>query len=378
MKNVLILSCNTGQGHNSCARAIGEALEARNVPFQIQDALEFISDRFSRFICGWHVRIYRYLPWSFRMGYRFSETHPGILRKESPIYKLLVSGVGRMREFVRTGGFDTVICTHVFPAVALSQIQKEDPLPIRTAFVATDYTCSPGVNLAELDHIFIPGETLREEFLQKGVCASRLETSGIPVSREFYRPVSREDAKRLVGVRPDSVHLLVMCGSMGCGPISRILGKLCRKMEDNEEITVICGTNRRLERRLKRRYGRERVHIIGYTRDMPLYAASADLYLTKPGGISVTEAAERGLPMVFINAVDGCERYNREFFVTRGGAVTASSPGSLAGECLRLLRDGEARAKMTAALEKCRCRDSGEVICRVMAEDESIDYKTCG
>lgn len=378
MKNVLILSCNTGQGHNSCARAIGETLEARNVAFRIQDALSFISDGVSRFVCGWHVRMYRYLPWLFRVGYRFGEAHPGMLRKGSPVYELLVSGAGRMREFIRAGGFDAVICTHVFPAVALSRMQEEDPLPIRTAFVATDYTCSPGVNLAELDHIFIPAEALREEFLRKGVCASRLEASGLPVSREFCRPVSREDAKRLVGVRPDSVHLLVMCGSMGCGPISRILGKLCRKMEDHEEITVICGTNRRLERRLKRRYGSDRVHIAGYTRDMPMYAASADLYLTKPGGVSVTEAAERGLPMVFINAVDGCERYNREFFVTRGGAVTASSPGRLAEECLRLLRNGEARAEMAAALEKCCCRDSGEAIWRAMAEEKSIDYKTCG
>ena len=40
---------------------------------------------------------------------------------------------------------------------------------------------------------------------------------------------------------------------------------------------------------------------------MALLMDSADLYLTKPGGISVTEAASMRLPMVFIDAVAGCE-----------------------------------------------------------------------
>ena len=39
----LILSCNTGAGHNSCARAIQEVYQSRGETCDVIDALLFIS-----------------------------------------------------------------------------------------------------------------------------------------------------------------------------------------------------------------------------------------------------------------------------------------------------------------------------------------------
>ena len=54
----LILSCNTGEGHNSCAKAIQETYAAHGETCDIVDALQFISKRASQFISDWHSRIY--------------------------------------------------------------------------------------------------------------------------------------------------------------------------------------------------------------------------------------------------------------------------------------------------------------------------------
>ncbi|MFQ6976903.1 MAG: hypothetical protein ACLRSD_07905 [Oscillibacter sp.] len=59
---VLILSCNTGEGHNSCAAALEEECRNQNIPCDTEDALRFISPEVSRFISNWHVRIYRHAP----------------------------------------------------------------------------------------------------------------------------------------------------------------------------------------------------------------------------------------------------------------------------------------------------------------------------
>ena len=64
------------------------------------------------------------------------------------------------------------------------------------------------------------------------------------------------------------------------------------------------------------------MRVIGYTKFIPLYMDSADLFLTKPGGISVTEASAKALPMAFINAVAGCEQYNMDIFIRHGFAFT--------------------------------------------------------
>ena len=79
----LILSCNTGEGHNSCARAIREIWADRGDVCDVADALEFISSGVSHFISGWHVRIYRYMPEVFRCGYGFSEKHPPAFTEKS-------------------------------------------------------------------------------------------------------------------------------------------------------------------------------------------------------------------------------------------------------------------------------------------------------
>ena len=90
---------------------------------------------------------------------------------------------------------------------------------------------------------------------------------------------------------------------------------------------------------------------------------SADLYLTKPGGISTSEAARKKLPMVFVNAVAGCETYNLRFFVEQGAAATADTPEELAELTLSLLLDSEKLNKMSASFRSADTRSPAEVIC---------------
>ena len=83
---------------------------------------------------------------------------------------------------------------------------------------------------------------------------------------------------------------------------------------------------------------------------MPPLMQSADLFLTKPGGLSSTEAAAAGVPMVLIDAVAGCEEHNLDFFLKLGGAVTAETPEKLAELALSLLADEARLTEMSSAL----------------------------
>lgn len=92
----LILSCNTGAGHNSCAQAVQEAYHSRGEICNITDSLQFISEKASTFISNWHTRIYRHAPRLFDAGYQRAESHEDIFCEGTPIYKLLSSGAERM------------------------------------------------------------------------------------------------------------------------------------------------------------------------------------------------------------------------------------------------------------------------------------------
>lgn len=365
MKKVLILSCSTGMGHNSCAQAVTDYFEEAGVSCQIRDALDFISPEMAKFISWGHSWVYRYMPGLFRWGYGFSEKRPGLFAEKSLVYRFLTSGGEKMGDFIRQEGFDTVISTHVFSALMLTNVLKSCPLPIQTAFIATDYTCSPSTEASDLQHYFIPAESLRAEYVRRGIPDQRIAASGIPLRAQFEKSADKADAKRLLGLPADSLHLLIACGSMGCGPIPRIVRRVSKAMREDMEVSVICGTNGKLQKRLTRMCRRNsRIHIIGYTNQMALYLDSADLYMTKPGGISVTEAAKKSLPMAFINAVDGCESYNLKFFLERGCAVTADSPKKLVKSCMEILTAWDKRGSMARQLREYAQRSSAEIIFR--------------
>lgn len=363
----LILSCNTGEGHNSCANAIKEVYDENGEECVICDALSFISKKFSDFICGWHIRIYRYMPDLFRATYSIMERHPSTMSDTSLIYKLLSQGVDKLYEYIKENGYESVICTHVFSALMITELERRYSLDIRTAFVATDYTCSPGVKSSKLDVYFIPNEELYSEFESDHISRENAIPSGIPIRQMFYQDTDKRIAKEYFDIPSGSKHIVVMCGSMGCGAIRQLAAKVYAELHPNWDMTIICGTNDKLKNRLERRYtGNERMHIRGYVKDMSLVMDSADLYLTKPGGISVTEAACKGLPMVFIDTVSACEKYNKIWFVNLGCAKTHKNLNTLSSDCITAMGDESILENMRASFPERYKNNAAEVIYRSM------------
>lgn len=373
---MLILTCNTGEGHNSCAKAIQEVCTVRGNACDIVDSLSFTSKHFSSFIAWGHTTMYRRFPWLFRFGYSYSEKHPNLFRDRSPIFKLLTKGTETLHNFILQGGYDTVVCTHVLSALLLTQMQKKIPLPIYTAFLATDYTCSPIVQQTHLDRYFIPDISLINEFICPNISADHIVASGIPIRQMFYEKMDPVKAKALQGMKPEDSHLLMMCGSMGCGPMKALTKHLSRTLQNNHHLTIVCGTNKKLQTGLQRRYsGCPNIHVKGFVRDMSALMDSADLYLTKPGGLSSTEAAVKALPMVCIDAVAGCEDYNLRFFVNCGGAVTADSVRTLAAKCQTLLDNRPHLQTMSDALQTRQWENAAQCICSTMDDKQETRIK---
>ena len=261
----LILSCNTGAGHNSCAQAVQEAYHSRGEICNITDSLQFISEKASTFISNWHTRIYRHAPRLFDAGYQRAESHEDIFCEGTPIYKLLSSGAERMYQYIRSAGYDNIICTHVFPALALTEMRRQHPcLQLVTSHISTDYTCAPCTADSALDWYFIPSTSLLGEFEQCGLQPQKLIASGIPVRQQFYQRVSQEAGKANAGISPAHQHILMMCGSMGCGPMEEIISYLCPYLTTEQELSVVCGTNDDLRKKLQKRTEKySQVHVLG-------------------------------------------------------------------------------------------------------------------
>lgn len=360
---VLVLSCNTGQGHNSCAKAIKEVVDANGEVCDIVDALGFISKRVSTVISRGHVSIYRHCPRLFSASYRFSESHPSMFNENSFNYKLLSRGRENIYNHILAGRYDAVICTHVFTALMLTDLMKYHPLKAVTAFVATDYTCSPSTEQSDLNWYFIPSHLLESDFEKGLITKEKMCPVGIPVRQQFYKSYDKAYAKYCFDVPASNEHLLIMSGSMGCGPIVELTEEIVRKRTVHQDITIVCGTNKRLRAKLVQRLGgMDNVHIRGYVENMGLLMDSADLYLTKPGGISISEAAVKGLPMILLDAVAGCERYNGQFYLQLGAAQTADTIVGLAAKTIELLSNHAELNQMSQSLSEAKTTNAAVAI----------------
>ncbi len=365
--NVLILSCNTGQGHNSAAKAISDYFESRGVSCDIKDALAFWSPVNSDIISKGHIFIYRNLPKLFGIGYKFEENHPPKDDETSIMYDLVTKGCRALTIDIKESDYDAVICTHIFSAMMMTKIRKSGLCDIPLYLVATDYTCSPGAGETKPDYYFIPREDLKAEFCAAGIAADTIVATGIPVNPKFHAKNSSEYAKGMLKLPENKKMVLLMCGSMGCGPIKQLCEILPKVMPDDSHLVAVCGNNRRLYESLVKENNRN-VTVVGFTSRISGYMDAADVVLTKPGGLSSTEAAVKHLPMIFIDAVPGCETKNLDYFISHGFADTATGAKALADLVCRYLKDESKRNEMKNLLKEnfstCASEKIYNIVCK--------------
>lgn len=319
-KRILILSANTGEGHNSSARAMAESFSGRGWECVLRDGLDFLPKFVNRIICGGHIFLYRRLPLLCGMGYRLAEicSH----REKTSVRKPRINR-GLLR-FLEAGGFDAVICTHVFAAKMVSGLRHAGRISLPCYFLATDYTCSPMVNRLDMDAWFIPHKNLSGEFASAGIPKDKIIATGIPVCGEFLRKNDRSALRGKLGLPENKRIAALSCGSMGAGNMDRLVSALVKELPENSLLIALCGSNNALRDRLNRQIRDEKLLALGFVESLAEYMEASDVYLTKAGGLSTTEVMHKGTPTLLFNAVPGLETRNLQFLDSIGCAAAAA------------------------------------------------------
>ena len=123
----LILSCDMGGGHNSAAKALAQWGERNGIPCEIADTLSFISTDFSRTMSD--LYIFTTKSNLIKVIYKTGEIVPRSRRVKSPVYVANKIYCKRLCDYILEGGFTSVICTHVFPAEAMTALRRAGLLP---------------------------------------------------------------------------------------------------------------------------------------------------------------------------------------------------------------------------------------------------------
>ena len=374
---VLILSANTGTGHNSVAQAVKERFEAYGDECVIEDCLNFVSPAVSKVISSGHNTLYKHFQLINNIGWNLCLGNRSAINENHPMYRLVTHGSDKLAVYLLQKKIDVVVCTHIFAGWMTGHTIKLNNIDVKTGIVETDYMPSLGCEYVEADYHFVPTKEIAEEDESLGIEKEKIIVTGIPIKKEIFNRLTIDEAKAKLNIRSDKKHVIVMCGSMGGGPMVRITHQLIKELGNSIYITVICGSNRRLYRDLKLAYGHKKnVRITKFIKEISLWMDSADLFISKPGGISITESAVKQLPLILINTVGGCETGNYELYVNSGAAVPCSGPRNVAVICRELLADDEKREQIRQALAVIAAENDTELIVRTFHGDEEPKHTT--
>ena len=351
-KKVLIMSASTGGGHNRAARAIKEELESRtidnmSIECEIVDSLKLVNNTMDKVISRGYEKSALYTPKAYGSVYRFSETTIASKNefKTNPLTSLMAR---KFKHLLNESTPDLIIGTHPFPMIALSTLKKNNnihSLSRSESFykstkvdippmisVLTDYTTHSTWIQNEIDYYIVGHEYVKELLVYEGVDSEKVKAFGIPVEKSFLSHRDRETVLTELGLSPEKLTVLLMGGSFGAGNIKETLEDLIA-IDRDFQILVITGRNEHLKDKLCKMLDstihNKNICLLGYTNKMNDILASIDVLISKPGGLTTTEALLNDVPMIVPYFIPGQEEENLDFLTNCGAALRTTKKYSL-------------------------------------------------
>lgn len=336
---ILILSCSTGGGHNSCAKYIQEELKENNIPCEFKDFYNIVnanakelSEKIYLSTLGGNGQVFKNI---YKLGELYSKT-----KTKSPVYLVNKFHQKSLYNYITENNFDLIIATHLFPALTLTAINKnKNYQKINFITIATDYEPCPFLEETKPDHLVV-AKDLNKRFLSKGIKKTILTPLGIPVSTRFI--TTAKDIRKELNIKDEKI-ILIMLGSMGFGKITNIISSISQ--EENVKIIIVCGSNKKLLSELTN-LSNPNLIPLGFVNNINDLIYTSDVVLSKPGGLSSTEIASIGKPLIHIYPIPGIETYNTNYFSTRKMSLSCQKEEEIITSLRKILQDEKLQKRM--------------------------------
>ena len=331
-RRILLLSASAGAGHLKAAEALEKACRIRFPKAEVRnvDVLTLTPAPFRKAYSEGYLELVNRTPALLGLAYDRSNRGP------APMMDRLRLALDRLntREFVDyVEGFspDLLCHTHFLPAgiVGYRKAKGKKGWDLPQAVVVTDFEVHRFWVCPEVDLYLVAREENRIHLEALGVPPSRVQATGIPIDPAFATRPEAAGLRRQLGVDGKLPLLLVLGGGFGVGPVEALVQDLWKHLGKNRaQLVVVCGRNEALRERLAAAARKAPVptKVLGFTTEMPDWMAAADLAVTKPGGLTTSEALARGLPLAVANPIPGQETRNAAMLYEEGAAISAENP----------------------------------------------------
>lgn len=371
---ILIISSDTGGGHRSAAQALAVGLQK-----------------------FWHggsvaVRIVRAVEESHHITEKLVNGYNWILRHRQSWMKYLYWAVNRFRPETREffhrrcvgflqGHFEKW-CPHIVVSVhpltqhifgrILRELKLQDQIPLVTIVTDPCYGFWKGWACDDVSLYLVANDDARRQLLDYGVDESKIKISGLPLHPKFreVQEVDAQEARRAFGLDPDKFTVFVNAGWIGGGNIPAIFRELVRGELDVQAI-FLAGKNERLREEAEELAltAKFPVKVIGYSDEIEKLMHSANVMVSKLGGLTTFEAIACRLPVIGDATTPPMpqEAGTADLISKRGAGILLQRPDEIVPTIQSLLNNSLRYRNMRDATAKLATPDATEHIIREIA-----------
>lgn len=352
------------------AHALKECIMNHNADSEVMivDSIQYISPFLNKTVTGGYVYMATKTPKMYGSMYKAAD------KDTNPITKTVEIASGQLSKkllpLIEEFRPDIIITTHSFAAEFAASLKTSGEIDIPVVSIITDFATHQTYLTEGVDTYIVSTLEMVNEMVSRGVERSKIHDFGIPIKAEFYE---RPDKKVLLeeeGLDPAIPTILIMAGSFGVTDILKIYHKIVKSPVDFQ-IVVITGKNEKLYETFDRYLTKIELNnalceirnanadmkektpihasrklkeskptkLLFFTDEVERYMHMSDLIVTKPGGLTVSEAIASELPMAIFKAIPGQEEQNASFLVGKGMAMRIEKKDSCTKTITRLFTE---------------------------------------
>jgi processive 1,2-diacylglycerol beta-glucosyltransferase len=308
----LIFTAATGGGHNQAALSLKQQMAQEGFDMHVIDVFKENGKFLELLIEDGYSVVANRVPYLYGGIYKFSgqRTPNKHLRR---FFKVLLKR--QLMHYLSVYEPSILVSTHPIFVHLIAELKREGYTTAACLSVITDLGVHRFYLHPDIDAYITGLESTKKQLIQFGISPEKIYIYGIPVKSEFYNSVP------LPAYEKKNFTLLVMGGSMGSRKLYSTLAALMR-VEKPIDIHVVCGNNAHVRERIQSHFANvpEHIHLYtyGFIDNVHELMDHADLLISKPGGLTLTEAIHKNLPLIMPFFIHGQEEENAQILAEEG------------------------------------------------------------
>ena len=318
MKKILIFYAAYGGGHLSAAKAIKKHLDDNfEVETDMVDCIQYVNKILNRVTTGAYNQMAKNAPSMW--GRIYANSQKGVFAHISSRANKMMAV--KLKNLIKEKNPDIVVSTHPFSSQMVSYLKRKGKINCKLVTILTDFAPHDQWLIGHefTDAFCVSNSRMYEYLTNYGIEKKKVHVTGIPLSDKFSKTFDKAKIFKEFDLDENKPVILFFGGGefgLGKDRTLQVLTALIHNLP-TYQIIAVSGRNKKMNKGFNdivtESNAKTRVKVFDYTNKVPEIMSISSLVVTKPGGLTTSEALASGLPLLVINPIPGQEEENAEF-----------------------------------------------------------------